>query len=174
MPEEDSKAPQSDQESENSSDKNQGSKGKGKLLKFILIPVILIAQAAAAYFVVFKFLAPGEHSEEPEIKKEEHAEVGSFFEIKDLVINPAESLGRRYLVVEIGLETTLPELIHEATSKEIWIRDGILSSLNCKTADELLNVSQRDSLKLQILSQVNDKMTTGKFEKLYFTKYIMQ
>lgn len=164
--------PKSNQEPVKSTDKQSGS--KGKLLKFILIPVILVVQAAAAYFIVFNFLAV-DANEKPEEKKDEHHNrVGLFYEIKDLVINPAQSLGRRYLVAEIGLETTNEKVIAEASTKDIWIRDGILSALNRKTAEDLLNISQRDSLKKEILILVNDKMSTGKFEKVYFTKYIMQ
>jgi flagellar FliL protein len=172
MPEDEKEEPKPDQETEKTTDKKSGS--KRKTLKFVLIPVVLLVQAVAAYFIVFKFMAADAHDKPPEEKKESHSKVGLFHEVKDLVVNPAESMGRRYLVVEIGLETTNEEAILEATSKEIWIRDGILSSLNTKTADDLLNINKRDSLKVEILGKINAVMTTGKFEKLYFTKYIMQ
>ncbi len=148
---------------------------KGSKAKFILIPVILLAQAAIAYFLVGSVLTdtPAEPEKKPR-KKPQANSVGEFFEIKDLVINPAGTLGRRYLVLELGLETHEPQLLVEAESKTIWIRDAVIVLLTAKPSDELLDITRRDALKREILDTVNSKLTTGKFEKLYFTKYIMQ
>lgn len=161
-----------DQESNESSDDKKGS--KGGLLKFILIPVILIAQAVGAYFIVFNLLLKHpNHTEEPKQKKQ-NLEVGQFFELDDVVINPAESGGRRYLVLEMALETKNPKLIEEAKSKEIWIRDAIITLLTKKTAQEFMELSAREKLKKEILDILNRKMMLGKFERLYFKKYILQ
>ncbi|MFQ5771952.1 MAG: flagellar basal body-associated protein FliL, partial [bacterium] len=106
--------------------------------------------------------------------KRQENRVGQFFEIKDMVVNPAGTLGRRFLVIELGLETHNSKLVEEAQTKEIWMRDAIISLLTQKTTDELLDITKRDVLKKEILDLLNSKMSKTKFEKLYFTKYIMQ
>ncbi|MFQ5649081.1 MAG: flagellar basal body-associated protein FliL [bacterium] len=162
-----------DQESAEATDDQNGEK-KGGMLKIILIPVILLIQAAAAYYIVFNVLLKHpNHVEEPKPKKE-NLEVGQFYEITDLVINPAESGGRRYLVLELALETDNSKLLEEATSKEIWIRDAIITLLTKKTAEELLELSIRKKLKKQILETLNNRMAEGKFERIYFKKYLLQ
>jgi len=156
-----------------SDDQEQEKKGGGKL-KFILIPVILLVQLGAAYHIVFNMmLKPPEEVKETKPPKEKKA-VGQFYEINDIVVNPAESGGRRYLVAEIGLETNDENLVAEATSKEIWIRDAILSLLGNKTAEELMEVTTRKKLKKEILDLLNKQMDEGKFERLYFKKYLIQ
>ena len=158
------------QESGEGSDVKKGS--KGGLLKFILIPVILLGQAVGAYYLVFNVLI--EHPNKQESPKANNLQVGQFFELNDIVINPAGSAGRRYIVLELGLETTEPKLIEEAKSKEIWIRDAILTLLTNKKEEELLDLSKRSLLKKQILNIMNSKMAEGKFSRVYFKKYIMQ
>ena len=154
----------------NSDDKKAG---KGGLLKFILIPTILIAQAVGAYFLVFNVLL--EHpNKEKSAQKTNHWEVGYFFELSDIVVNPANTSGNRYLVLEIGLEAKEEELIIEAASKEIWLRDAINTLLTNKTEAELLDISKRNLLKKEILKLINSRMKEGKFSKVYFKKYIMQ
>ncbi len=161
-----------DQESTPETD-NEKKAGGGKL-KFVLIPVILLVQAVAAYFVVFNLLLKSPNQELQAEPKKPKLEVGQFFELNDIVINPAESGGRRYLVVELGLETQDAALVEEAKSKEILIRDAIISLLTSNTAEELMQVSVRNRLRKDILETLNEQMSQGKFDKLYFKKYILQ
>ncbi len=159
------------QELEKKSDDKKA--GKGGLLKFILIPTILIAQAIGAYFLVFNVLL--EHPNKGKrAQKTNHLEVGQFFELNDIVINPASTSGNKYLVLEIGLEAKEEALIIEAESKEIWLRDAINTLLTNKTYKELLDVSKRSLLKKEILRLINSRMKEGRFSKVYFKKYIMQ
>lgn len=149
-------------------------KSKGGKLKLILIPVIILLQAGAAYHIVFNVLLQHpNHVEAPKVPKE-NLEVGHFYEINDIVINPAESGGRRYLVMELGLETNDSDLIKEAESKDIWIRDAIITLLANKTSDDLMELTARKKLKKEILDLLNRKMIKGRFDRIYFKKYIIQ
>ncbi|TDI83727.1 MAG: flagellar basal body-associated FliL family protein [Caldithrix sp.] len=161
------------EKNQESGEKSDDKKGKGGLLKFILIPVILIVQAVGAYFLVFNVLL--EHpNKEKNTQKTNHLEVGYFFELNDIVVNPSSTSGKRYLVMEIGLEAKEEKVIAEAESKEIWFRDAINTLLTNKTDAELLNLSKRSLLKKEILKLVNSRMKEGTFSKVYFKKYIMQ
>jgi flagellar FliL protein len=155
---------------------NPDEKKKGGLLKFILIPVVLVVQAVGAYFIVFNILLqePGQASEETPAKEEAPLEVGQFYEINDIVVNPAGTAGKRFLVIEMALESGAPEVVEEAGMKEIWIRDAIISILTRKTPEELLDYAMQNALREEILETLNLKLTCGKFDKLYFKKYIMQ
>ncbi|MFQ5705951.1 MAG: flagellar basal body-associated protein FliL [bacterium] len=159
-------------ELEKTSDVKKGR--NGKILKILLIPIILVVQAGVAYFVVVNYLIGKPENPQSKPSKQHNQEVGQFLEIKDIVVNPAGTLGRRFLVAEMGLETHNPDLIEEAETKRIWIRDAVLSFLREQTSEELLDLSKREALKAKLLQVVNKKLTKAKFEKLYFTKYIMQ
>jgi len=159
-----------DQESQENTDDQK----KGGKLKLILIPMIIIIQAVAAYYIVFNILLKHpNHAEMPQQQKENLA-VGFFYEINDIVVNPSGSGGRRYLVLEIGLETDEEKVVAEAESKEIWIRDAILTLLTNKTSDELMDVAARRILKKEIIGIINRKLAEGQFKNIYFKKYIIQ
>jgi flagellar FliL protein len=167
-----------DEKSKNNQEKGKNpdeKKGKGGLIKFILVPVVLLAQAVGAYFLVFNLLLqePSKASE-PEKEKKPPLQVGLFYEINDIVVNPAGTAGKRFMVMEIALETKEQAVIDEATLKEIWIRDAVISILTRKTPEELLDFSLQEQLKKEILNTMNRKMRNGKFIKIYFKKYIMQ
>lgn len=147
---------------------------KSSKLKFVLIPLVLILQAAAAYYLVGNFFMDKTDTAEAAHSPEPPQTVGKFLEIGDLVINPAGTLGRRYLVFEMSLESHDAALIQEAESKKPWIRDAIISCLVKKTTEELLDVTKRDQLKTELLYTINKNLTKGEFKKIYFTKFIMQ
>ncbi len=160
---------QNNQETPEATDDKKGS--KGLLLKIALIPVVIGVQALLAYYLVFNVFA-----QKPDKPKEEKKtkEVGQFFELKDIVVNPAGTMGHRFLVIELGFETHDPKLIEEAQSKEIWIRDAVISYMANKTPEDLLDIHLREQFKDEILKMVNTKLNHGNFETLYFTKYILQ
>lgn len=146
---------------------------KGIIVKFVVIPLVLLAQAGVAYYLVANYLvAKPETAETPEEARQ--VEAGQFFEVKDVVVNPAGTLGRRFLVVELGFETHNPDVIEEAEKKNIWIRDAIISLLSKKTSDDLLDIATREQIKGEVLERVNANLVSGQFEQLYFTKYIVQ
>ncbi len=164
---------QNNQDLDKTSDVKKGR--KGIILKIVIIPLALVIQAAAAYFIVFNFLIENpEKSVKSESTEPKDETVGLFWQIKDFVINPAGTQGRRFLVLEMGFETHNSKLIGEAESKKIWIRDAIMQLLVTKTPEELLDFTKRDGIKVEILEAVNSKLKDGTFENLYFLKYIMQ
>ncbi len=168
-------AEQKNLQNQNVSETNDvGKKKKGGILKFILIPVILLVQAVAAYYFVFDVLVADPNKPEKTAENKKQMKVGQFYEINDLVINPAGTKGRRFLVTEIGLETDNPKVVEEATLKDIWIRDAIISMLSKKSPDELLDYNLRGRIKTEILTKINKRLVSGKFNRLYFKKYIMQ
>lgn len=162
-----------DEQKQQGSGEESSGKGGGKL-KFILIPIILIAQLVGAYFIVFNYLLVNPNRDDAPQKKRESLQVGQFYELDDIVVNPAGTGGKRFLVVEVGLESKSPELIAEAETKDIWIRDAIITILTRKGPEELMDFSRRQELRMEMLSTINRKMLAGKFENLYFKKYIMQ
>ena len=161
-----------DQKDQDSGQKAAGKKGRG-LLKFVLIPVIVAVQGAAAYFIVFNMLLKNPDKQKQEQSKPDN-KVGQFYEIKDMVVNPAGSRGQRFLVLELGFEATDAKAVEEAKSKEIRIRDALISLLTKKTPEEMLDVAMRAKFKKEILDAVNLKLREGKFHSIYFNKFIMQ
>ena len=100
-------------------------------------------------------------------------EFGSFFEIQNMIVNPAGTEGRRFLMVHIGLESLDSDVQAEFEQKEIVIRDVVLNLLGQRSVDELADVSQREALKEDLREAVN-QVLVGEVNRLYFTQYVLQ
>jgi flagellar FliL protein len=138
--------------------------GTGGLMAYVFYP-----EARAAATSVGLVSAPGTEAEE-----DAPVEYGEFLEFQGLIINPADSDGRRYLMVNIGLEAKDAKVLEVVGSKEVVIRDRILRLLGQRTVSELASVSLRDTLKEELLIAVNDILGEEEVARLYFTQYVLQ
>ena len=159
-------------EKEEKPKKESGGGGSSKFLsigKYFLLLIILVGQAVVAYTIVDK-VYPGmyerSHAEEP-------GEVGTY-QMEQLVVNPAKTNGKRYLMVEISLELKNIEHIPLIEAKNAKIQQQMLVLLSAKTVSELTDVSKRDAMRSELSNIVNDAIGEKTVQNLYFIKYVMQ
>ncbi len=96
------------------------------------------------------------------------------FVVKDLVVNPAGTGGLRYLLTSVGIEVTNEKAFAEIQSKEVVVNDILINILSSKTLEELSDVSRRKELRREIAKKVDEILTNGRVQNVYFSKFIIQ
>ncbi len=137
--------------------------------------------AAAAYLFfpqVTALLTDTEQTAEElaEAEAEEPIEYGEFMELTGFMVNPSGEGGRRALMVNIGVEGPSADVLDAVSAKEILIRDRVLGKLGKLSVRELSDISIRDSIKLDLLQDINgvlDKDKKKQLSRLYFTAFII-
>lgn len=154
---------------------------KGKPLLVWLLPLILMPAVGGAYFAYTQYTTIAQAAVSAGLDvgfagsaAEEPIEYGQFKTIEDLLINPAGSDGKRFLVVSLGLETKSADVLVELEQKDIVVRDAVLRLLSERTAEELAAIEKRGEIKAQILEELNTVLQTGTIERLYFTQFLLQ
>ncbi len=99
---------------------------------------------------------------------------GSFYEVENIIINPAQSQGGRYLMINVGFESDKEVVLTELENKEVVIRDRVIKMLGEFTVPELSDIDRRSFLKDTLLSSVNAVLKDGEVRRLYFTQYVLQ
>lgn len=94
--------------------------------------------------------------------------------IENLMLNPAESGGRRFLVVTATFE--LKDASAEETMKdhEAEVRDRILEVLGRKTVDELSDITKREDIKTEVLGAVAPLFAKGSVLQVFFPQFVIQ
>ncbi|MFT5141878.1 MAG: flagellar FliL protein [Rhodothermales bacterium] len=175
------------EEEQESTDAVDGAEGKpskrgGKTFLISIVAVIFIAVgggAGAAYVFfpqVSRMITGTEVADDAAEAVEEAIEYGEFMRLSGFMVNPAGSGGRRALVVDVGLEGPNPKVLEGVTQKEVVIRDRILGKLSKLTVSQLSDISIRDSLKTDLLEEINGVLGEEKFHlsRLYFTTFMLQ
>ncbi len=115
--------------------------------------------------------------DKPQPKQEEKTPPpgqGKLTEFEGIIINPAQSNGERYLLLNLGMETQKDEVVEEISAKEIVIRDAVIRYLSRLTLDELADIEKRDAIKEALKNTVNNLLEKGKVDHVYFTQYVIQ
>ncbi|HEX2984150.1 MAG TPA: flagellar basal body-associated FliL family protein [Ignavibacteriales bacterium] len=127
--------------------------------------------------------AANEESSGEETKEETHSgEEGSkaspsgnfIYTVNDVIINPAGTNGQRLMLTSIGFDMKSESQLKKIETKEVVLKDAIISVLSRKTVSQLSNTMKRDSLKIEIMNDVKNRIPGLKINDLYFSKYIIQ
>lgn len=142
------------------------------------VPVFLV-QLVGIYFVIVKFIAPpgvaaANAAPEPDEKAKLEQVAPSIFVVKDVIVNPAGTNGTRFLLTTVGFEVTTPESQKELEKKEVQVRDVLNTILTSKGLDELVDVGQRETLRIEIASRISGLLKPGALMNVYFSKFIIQ
>jgi flagellar basal body-associated protein FliL len=173
----------------------QGGPSKSKLslktLILIGLPLVMV-QAVMAYFIVSNYIEPKlpEIKPPPEDKKTqgpktgEEADLSTYvtFPVEDIIVNPAETAGQRYLSVSVNVY--VPEDFKEENMKSIEpeIRGVIIERISRKRLDELDDFKDQQILREEIKDDLNviiDRYFSSKFPglnipRVVFSKYTIQ
>lgn len=137
--------------------------------KYFLIALVLVIQVLVAYTIVDK-----NYEKIYKVVQSHNESVPVTYQLQELIVNPAGSKGKRYLVVEISLEleseTSIP-LVEQNLQK---VKHNVNESLAARTVEQLVQYREREVLRLEIRNVINQTMGENSVRNLYFTKYVMQ
>ncbi len=94
--------------------------------------------------------------------------------IKDIIVNPAATAGTRFLNVSFAFDYGREKLKDELEAEDFRLRDAIINLLVTKRIDEIDGADDKELLREQVLTVVNDLLKTGRIRKVYFTNFVIQ
>ena len=168
------------------------SKSKLSLKTLILIglPLVMV-QGVLAYFVVSNLIEPKlpenkphpEEKQEKDVRNEEVEDLSEYVThmVEDVIVNPAETGGQRYLSVSIALYVPVQyaELIADLDNE---FRSVVIERISRKRMDELDDFKDQQILREEIKDDIN-AVIAKYFSKKYpdlivprvvFSKYTIQ
>jgi flagellar FliL protein len=92
--------------------------------------------------------------------------------LDNLVVNPANSGGTRFLLISLAFEPSTPEVAAALQGAEPQLRDAFVSLLGRRTIAELSDLALRDSIRAELLA-VADSIVPG-IRKLFIPLFVLQ
>jgi flagellar FliL protein len=96
------------------------------------------------------------------------------YNLEDLVVNPANTYGKRYLMVEISLELDDKDHISLIEQNNMKLKQALIEALSSRTVPELTHVEGREKMRSELINIINSTIGVRSVRNLYFTKYVMQ
>jgi len=107
-------------------------------------------------------------------KVDESENANFIYSIEDVVVNPAETDGKRLLLLSLGITVKSEEDKTEITSKEILVKDAIISTISSKNLYQLNSAGYKDSLKSELTKRIRQIFPKVHMYRVYFSKFILQ
>lgn len=137
--------------------------------KYFLIILLFVGQAFLAYTVVSK----NYEKTYSFIHNFGSEEVG-MHTLEKLIVNPAETNGQRYLLVEITLELVNKDDIKLVQQNSSKIRHDLIEFLSSRDVDQLGGLKEKEELRVELVKIINNAIGVRSVRNLYYTKYVMQ
>jgi flagellar FliL protein len=171
------KKPDTSKESE-SAGTEPAKAAKGALLGAIAAAAIL--GVAVGGFVIGPRVA--RDSSEPTPPAESHtnsdaghaAGEGEFFELENLVVNPAGSRGERFLMVSVAFEVPDGATVNQLHEREVQVRDVVSATLESQTLETLTKQGARQELKRQLSEAVAELAGNPAWMRVYIPRFVIQ
>lgn len=143
----------------------------------MLIAPRIVAARAAAPAAKSPAAPAGETGQAAPAKKgDKHgaAAKASIYRIDNLIVNPADTQGTRFLMASVAFE--LPDDKAEAAMRdhEAQVRDIVIATLERKTLEQLTRPGAREQIKKEILAALAP--VTGEMEwvRIYLPQFVLQ
>lgn len=117
---------------------------------------------------------PAAASEISSTRKSDFTNIGQMYPLDQFIVNLFSEDGSRYLKATMNLELSVPELATELDTKKPLIRDIIIKALSAKSYEEISTIAGKESLKDEIVANVNAVLKDGKINNVFFTDFVIQ
>jgi flagellar protein FliL len=101
-------------------------------------------------------------------------EVKEVFLVSDMIINPAETNGTRFLNTTIGLGVGDPLTKTALEERAPQVRDALISILTTKTIPDLVHPDGKKILRTEIMEKVNKIIAPNRILEVYFVDFVLQ
>lgn len=175
-------------------------KGKKMVLAILLVGGVAVGGGAGAFFagplLAEKMIGPavpvapgaegaagaehGEaaaeegHGEEGEGGGHGEAPAASVYTLDNLVLNPAQSGGTRFLMLTVAFDVKDDAVVEQMKVRDAEVRDAILTVIGSKTVEQLVDISARNGLKAELKSSVTPLFAKGAVKQIYFPQFVIQ
>jgi flagellar protein FliL len=152
-------------------------KSKLKLIILVVLPLVLILGAGGAVYLfgdtLLKGYLPGIFGgNKAEVKKKEVA-VGPILTLEPFIFNLSGNTAR-FAKVSVAVGVKDPKVLEEAKKMVPVLRDRALVVLSGKTADVLIDVASRDTIKKELYEGLKGFFKTGdELQSVYITDIII-
>ncbi|MBY0489610.1 MAG: flagellar basal body-associated FliL family protein [Gemmatimonadaceae bacterium] len=118
--------------------------------------------------------APAEGEKPAEGGKEGAGAEAPVLMLDNLVLNPANSGGSRFLLLTVALEVSSATTMEDFKKRDAELRDIILTALGTKTVEQLTDITMREKFKSEISAAVESRFGKKTVKRLYFPQFVVQ
>lgn len=112
--------------------------------------------------------------EEEAAPEDEGTAVASVHSVENLVINPANTNGQRFLLITTSIVVKDAATIAEVAGRDAEVRDRIVDFLGGKSVEELGDPTKREALRTDLAAAVGGLFKEGTVKRVLLPQFVIQ
>jgi len=163
-------------------------KGKKRwVVLLILFLVLALAGGAGAFLILPRLMSSGDIDQAEEGQENggqassltdsasgEKQELGILMSLNPFIVNLLDTTGKRYLKVKLDLDLSDEKTKLDVEYRLPQIQDSLLILLSSKSYEDISSTEGKMRLRMEIISRMNDIISAGKVNNVYFTEFVVQ
>ena len=101
-------------------------------------------------------------------------EASSVHVVDNLVVNPADSEGTRFLLTSVAIQVVSPEDAELLSARDVELRDALIMILGGKTVEELTDITRRKGIVDQIFRSLEEITGPEIIQRVFIPQFVIQ
>lgn len=162
-------------EEQGSQEKDQPRRKKFPV-NLVIICILVLTLFGGGFFVWKDALLKGLFNpDKSSIESSTHKKgIGPIYPLNTFIVNLLGGRGKNYLKVKIDLELSNKAASSEIDKRLPQFRDAIITLLSSKSNGDINTPEGKFQLRAEIISTLNQYLSSGKIRDVYFTDFIIQ
>lgn len=148
--------------------------GRSRLLGIAALVIALGAGGGVGYAGMKRVVSARKVVVAKATPQKKKAEATALYLVENLVVNPADSKGSRFLIVTVALQPKKPEVEEDLKRLDPELRDAYSHILGGLTIEQLSDIGRRDSLKQQLQSATETVVGGKQIEDVFLPQFVLQ
>lgn len=98
----------------------------------------------------------------------------AYYQIDNIIVNPAGSQGARFLMASVAIELTDSKLDERLKAHEVELRDAVISTLERQTMAMLNRPGARDSVRVELEAKIRPFAQSSRPLHVYLPQFVVQ
>jgi len=137
----------------------------------LMVAATMIGMAVAALALVLFVVKP---LLVPEDRAQAKQKPLPSFSLGSVVVNVAETDGRRYLKATVEVEPSGQKGLKEVEASRSQLIDLMIGTLSAKNLSDMTRPEGRDQIKKELLERFNAELGGEKIARIYFAEFVVQ
>lgn len=149
--------------------------GSGLSLKvlIILMIVMIIVTGIFSYVFMTYFAARNNGEQSAESPDGKNEEIGPTYTLGEYVVNLSGTDGYQFIRADVVVEVNQKKVIDELERRSPQIKDIVIATLREQEIEDIEDPAA-GVIKDQILNRINQVLTTGEIQRVWFTQFVVQ
>ena len=138
--------------------------------------LFVLGGMGGGFFMLWSKISAMEQTAAPaaDIEESEASEPRPIYNLATLIVNLADTDGRRYLRSTMDVELRKPEDEQKILARLPQVKDAAIKVMSTRNFDDINSIAGKNALKDELVVKFNEVLKSESITNIYFSEFVVQ